>query len=562
MLRSMYSGVSGMKAHQARMDVIGNNIANVNTYGFKASRMSFRDVYYQTISGASGGSLTRGGVNPSQIGYGVQIGNIDVLQTRSTFQMTDNGMDLAIAGEGFFQVQDSQGNIFYTRVGMLNIDAAGNLVDSNGNFVLGVSENPLGKAAASNKIQINVPSVSAASAKAVEKINNIEYTITASNSTADGNVTFNFVSDTGLPGGQKAKAEITNAGITIRLNATERFSDMSALSAAINEAITEANGGKAHPAGSFTISANPSDIFPVKDDTAVPPILGGLTGAEIVSKDFSIVTGKLEGIPEKGIFGGMNFKSASSNFSAAGEITFEDAIYCAADPDATPPVLEGWQIKASTADGKEYIGYVTVDMKTANSVLLKDSTTGEYIEMTHPGIDKMNAESGVTPVVAGTTIGLPATMGTVTAVPSKPSDALGLSSKSIMLTGGTVGGSQTVADLTSIAIGADGAIEAFHHIHGRLQLGRLDLVTFENPQGLEQVGNTYFAATANSGEANACAPGSSGAGSLASGSLEMSNVDLSKEFSDMITTQRGFQASSRLITVSDEMLEVLVNLKR
>ena len=94
MVRSMYSGVAGMKAHQTKMDVIGNNIANVNTYGYKAGRVSFQDIYYQTVTGASAGSSSQGGTNPSQVGYGSKVGNIDTLQTRSTFQMTDNGMDL------------------------------------------------------------------------------------------------------------------------------------------------------------------------------------------------------------------------------------------------------------------------------------------------------------------------------------------------------------------------------------------------------------------------------------------------------------------------------------
>ena len=102
----MYSGVSGMKAHQTKLDVIGNNIANVNTYGFKSSRTTFSEVYYQTVRSASGASANQGGMNASQIGYGVNVATIDVMQTRSGFQMTDNGMDVAISGEGFFQVQN------------------------------------------------------------------------------------------------------------------------------------------------------------------------------------------------------------------------------------------------------------------------------------------------------------------------------------------------------------------------------------------------------------------------------------------------------------------------
>lgn len=117
MLRSLYSAVSGMKAHQSQLDVIGNNIANVNTFGFKSSRGRFSDVFYQTLQNATGGSATMGGTNASQIGYGTQLAGIDLDMSRSAFQSTNRGLDVAIAGEGFFQVQDSDGNIFYTRAG-------------------------------------------------------------------------------------------------------------------------------------------------------------------------------------------------------------------------------------------------------------------------------------------------------------------------------------------------------------------------------------------------------------------------------------------------------------
>ena len=133
MLRSLYSAVSGMKAHQTKLDVIGNNIANVNTYGFKSSRARFQDVFYQTLQSAAGGDNNKGGTNASQVGYGSQLGGIDLDMSRSALQSTGRPMDVAITGEGFFQVMDADGNIFYTRAGNLMLDSnSGNLVDSNG----------------------------------------------------------------------------------------------------------------------------------------------------------------------------------------------------------------------------------------------------------------------------------------------------------------------------------------------------------------------------------------------------------------------------------------------
>lgn len=132
MLRSLYSAVSGMKAHQTKLDVIGNNIANVNTYGFKSSRARFQDVFYQTLQSAAGGDNNKGGTNASQVGYGSQLGGIDLDMSRSALQSTGRPMDVAITGEGFFQVMDADGNIFYTRAGNLMLDSnSGNLVDSN-----------------------------------------------------------------------------------------------------------------------------------------------------------------------------------------------------------------------------------------------------------------------------------------------------------------------------------------------------------------------------------------------------------------------------------------------
>lgn len=137
MMRSLFSGVAGLKAHQTKMDVIGNNISNVNTYGYKSSRTTFRDVYYQTLSASSNASGSKGGKNATQIGYGAAVGSIDVLNTRSGFGSTGRSMDCYIDGEGYFVVRDGAGNERLTQVGTMDFDSDGNLVDGGGNFVCG-----------------------------------------------------------------------------------------------------------------------------------------------------------------------------------------------------------------------------------------------------------------------------------------------------------------------------------------------------------------------------------------------------------------------------------------
>jgi len=145
---------------------------------------------------------------------------------------------------------------------------------------------------------------------------------------------------------------------------------------------------------------------------------------------------------------------------------------------------------------------------------------------------------------------------------STKSKDVGLGSTTFAMRGGTEGGSQSAQDLTAIGITKDGVLYGIHPEMGEVELGRIDLAVFENPRGLTQVGNTYFAESLNSGEPKVVVPGTEGSGELVTGTLEASNVDLSNEFTSMITTQRGFQANSRIITVSDTMLEELINLKR
>ncbi len=143
-MKALYSGVSGMRSHQTRMDVIGNNIANVNTNGYKSQRTTFRDIYYQTISNPSAAAKgIMGGTNSSQVGYGAQVGSIDTIHTLSGYSPTNKQTDLYINGEGYLMLQNASGEKFYTRYGALNFDSAGNLVDSQGLMVMGLNRDYL-----------------------------------------------------------------------------------------------------------------------------------------------------------------------------------------------------------------------------------------------------------------------------------------------------------------------------------------------------------------------------------------------------------------------------------
>ena len=184
-----------------------------------------------------------------------------------------------------------------------------------------------------------------------------------------------------------------------------------------------------------------------------------------------------------------------------------------------------------------------------------DDQPGQYIELKHPGYAAINdACKDLAPDKLTKT-----DVGTITAATN--SNDLGLKSKNFTLTNGSEGGDVALSGV-GVTILSNGIIEATHPDLGKIQIGRIDLVTFDNPYGLEGVGNSYFKTTANSGDPKLCQAGENGTGALKTSSLEMSNVDISTEFADMIVTQRGFQANSRIITVSDSILEELVNLKR
>lgn len=558
MVRSMYAGVAGMRAHQNRMDVIGNNIANVNTYGFKSSRVTFRDVYYQSVKGASAPTGGKGGVNPSNIGYGSALGSVDVLQTQSSLATTGNPFDVGISGEGFFQVKDSAGNIFYTRAGMLDIDSEGNLTDVNGNLVLGTDGSPIGKEPGSDAINFNskIPVVPPTQASGEKEINGVIYTITAGTETTEGNVNFNISSKSDMPIGVKAEAVVSNGTISIYLNSKETFANMGELNTAINNAIEEANGGP-HPAGNFTITSNAGDFT-------------NLTGSQITGTAGGVDKGTIT-VSNYMKDNGFSIKSVGNGFSGAGATT-----YSIADSFDTTTGVHTYTITAAIG-GKTYTGTVTSEqMTTAGSVQMTTAggAADDNFILNFPSQGTMlnladqvggAAPDGTAQLTfntfnAGTGGGTGTNAGTADATASTPSSNLGLNS--FKLQNGTQGGEQTVNDLSSISIGTDGVITAQHGYWGKIEIGRIDLVTFANPKGLVQEGDNYFSYSSNSGDPKPTAPDTNGAGMLAQSSLEMSNVDLSQEFSDMITTQRGYQANSRLITVSDTMLEELINLKR
>ena len=561
MMRALYSGVAGLKTHMTRLDVIGNNIANVNTYGYKSSRATFRDMFYQQVRGASVGTNTRGGINPSSIGYGSQLSSVDLMMGQSGFTSTGNSLDVAITGEGFLQVQDPDGNIYYTKAGMLDIDTNGRLVDTNGNFVLGTSATS-GKLNSSEPgrsiIQITVDPVEPAYPSLETTVLGKPLTITSDVQSNLGNVSFTISSSTkrsdGTPfyDGDPLEVIMENGSpnIAIRLSENYHFASMEELSQAINEQIRIVNGG-AYEGGNFTFEL---EGFP--ED--------GATGAEIAISSDNSKPGSATITPGI-LWDGVSFVDTfSAGFTGNGDITSVE--YEANDGVVTFTVTVAQDDGNGGTTDVIYSGSTSAEVSDSGALirLYLDGDSSNSTDYMGLSISKKAYDGftdGVNPTepnsVPENTAGIVGT-----ANPATQSTSLGLGKQTWTLDGGTEGGPQSYENLTGISIGADGTIVGSHPVHGRLVLGRIDLANFANPMGLAQSGNSYFTETANSGKPNYAIPGEDGTGSIKNSALEMSNVDLAQEFSDMIITQRGYQANSRIITVSDQVLEELVNLKR
>lgn len=447
----MFSGVSGLRTHQTRMDVIGNNIANVNTVGFKSSRATFQEIFSQTLRGASAPDANsgRGGTNPMQVGLGIGLASIDTLTTRGSVQRTDYPYDLAIDGDGFFIVKGTEGSGYkFTRAGNFGLDELGNLVAPSGLNVYGWLEYSF-------------------------DVESGEYVFNTEASIAPINFYYDEIN------GNKRICEpkaTENMRLTGNLDSSYKvLDDPDKMNNPKNDLTATDNYFKL-PVSCFDALGNEYylEVYFAKANSTNPSEWTFTIAKENSSADFT--------------FGGNDF--------ATGTITFD-------------------------ANGKPSGGTVF------NLTLT-------------PGASK-----GTTPVEI--TINL----GGITAYSAESSG------KASFVDGYKAG------SLYNFSIGADGIITGFYDNGQQKPLGKIALAMFENPAGLMKVGENLFEMTVNSGDFNTIvSPGLGGSGSLSPGTLEMSNVDLSKEFTEMIITQRGFQANSRIITTSDEMLQELVNLKR
>ena len=478
MLMSMFASVSGLKAHQTRMDVIGNNIANVNTIGFKASRATFQEIFSQTLSSASApDQMTgRGGTNPMQVGLGMNIDAIDIMMDRGSVQRTESPTDLSIEGEGFFIVRGgNEGAFYFTRAGNFTIDKLGNLVTATGQNVYGWMKYIYGENGYEFDTQEPIQPINL-----YEDIYNSNKRIIAA----------------------KQTTEVVLAG---NLDATEK----------------PIGGTTGNVIGSGSMTTLPFDA----NSDGIPD---EGPDTENIPSHFTVPINVYDALGNEYKINLKLWKVFTQGPSGAGDTTpIETSWYY---------VIDGGN--NASADGAS--GFIKFD--SSGRLITTDTTNFNF----RPTIK-------ITPSLATGAEAFEFELN-LEQLTMYADDS---SVKTTRVDGYPPG------TLVTFSIGSDGIITGVYD-NGRQQpLGQIALAIFENPAGLQKAGANQFIQTPNSGDFKlASQPGKGGAGTLVPGTLEMSNVDLAKQFTDLIITQRGFQANSRVMTASDEILQELSNIKR
>ena len=516
MMRSLFAGVSALRYHQVRMDVIGNNIANVNTIGYKGSRVTFKELLNQTLRDASAPQGNVGGTNPIQIGLGVNLGTISTTHTQGNPQATGVATDLAIEGDGFFILANGPER-FYTRAGMFDVDSAGNLISlTTGLKVMGWVADSRG-------------------------VINTNAALTE------------LVIPKGLTINPEATTQIVYSG-----NLDSRDNGSLVL---VESARTINIGGTDYQ---LTYTLEPTGNF---NEYTWTVRISDENGAVIDWKSGTFqlgVDGTIQTPPEK-----VQLTVAGTNITNITNIDVErstdlNSLFTASD--GTTPTTA---IAASYTAPPERVTTIEVFDSLGNTreVVLRFQKIGENRwswRVDGPAVgagEIVFDETGRLFTTTSDVIRIPG-LGGASEIVITPSFA-GLTQFGEEAT--AVASSQNgygAGVLTSFGIDQNGVIVGSFSNGLDRQLGQIAMATFANPAGLIKSGDTLFKVSSNSGPALIGTPGTGTRGRINSGSLEMSNVDLSQEFTDMIITQRGFQANSRVITASDEMLQELVNLKR
>ena len=463
MMRSLYAGVSGMQNHQTRLDVIGNNVANVNTTGFKRGRVNFQDMISQQMSGAASPTTEVGGVNPKEVGLGVTVAAIDTVFTQGNLQTTGVSTDIAIQGNGFFVMKNGEES-FYTRAGAFSLDSEGTLVNpANGMRVQGWMADEI----------------------------NGQMVLQTAGSTED------LI----IPVGSKDPAKATeNVNFACNLNKN------------------------------------------------TPEILEGASPEDIARGTWSTEQKIYDS------FGNEHMLNVSFTRVVGNPNQWQATVVV--DPDMAEESQT--RVGLNTTDGQENTFLINFD-NTGTLQSVTDSAgnltnpEGQIVLQTSFNVIGANPDEDGNPTRQTLNINL----GTIGSQKNTITQSASSSSTKAFYQDG-----YTMGYLDNFKIDSSGIITGVYSNGTNRTIGQIALATFANQGGLEKAGDNTYVESNNSGMANIGTSGIAGKGSMLAGALEMSNVDLTEQFTDMIVTQRGFQASSKTITTADTLLETVMNLKR
>lgn len=559
LLNSLYTGVSGLRSHQSMMDVIGNNIANINTIGFKGSRMTFSDTFYSFTRTGTNPTESMGGTNSYQIGLGVKTNSIDRFWTQGTIQNTGVTTDLALQGPGMFVVK-SFGEQAYTRSGSFTFDADGKLVNpQNGAIVQGKMANAAGAIPPGNNlddIQVDINEKLPAEATSqiqwggnldsnskltrtelVKQIGNInsgeagpfEYDSTIYNEFGDP-YTFRL---------SYAKTAANQYDLSYEVLNT----DGNALSPAQTGTIGTVNFVEATAgSGDYQLDAASKALF----DSADPSYFGGISIPEL-NLDFTVDPTTVTQKSEQTSLTALVDENREPNV-VSGTITIYDSLGTAHQVTLqfTKTDSNQWNFRAtvpgsSTYDGNEVQYNGSVSFNSDGSLDLTNMIPSNPVLSFSP-------DGGANPLEISLDFG-------------KDLKGISQTNGASVLSALSQDGSPA-ANLTNLNIDQYGYIQGVFSNGKTKNLAQIMVATFTNENGLIGSGDNLFKAYANAGQARIAAMGEESGTVVQSGALEMSNVDLSEEFTKMIQSQRGFQANARVITTSDSLLQELTNLIR
>lgn len=568
MMRALYSGVAGLKTHQTRMDVIGNNIANVNTTAYKSSSMTFSELMSQTTQKASGANATTGvgGTNAKQIGLGVKAGAINTaITTQGSAQSTGNPFDIMITGDNFFVVSNGSEN-FFTRDGSFYVDGAGNLaMTSTGYNVMGwgvdettgnIKQDTVTALRIMSAANMTYPPEATTKANISGILDENDKDVTSANGKT---VNLNFFD---------ARGYSYTAKFTFKQSGGDKTNEYSMeLNKILDSTGAEIDisklkfGNRSQQKMETKVTLN-TDAY--KWDGKVLKTKDGTTEvanlADIFKADGSLITPADDAAAQKqqkaldAIAKAYGYEGSTDEF-------LNLYITSTADKDK--------QLTIQDLLGNMMAGKTTDVLPADGSAITME---GRYFEGTTVVFNK---DTGKLESVGGSTTNLnvnaafSALGGNFSDVTIDLSECTNYDNKGTSTIGATsgdldgLGTGRRLGDMIGVSIQKDGMIYASYDNGMTKLLGQIATAAFANASGLEKEGDNLYSATLNSGEFDGIGVDiTAGGGYMSPGQLEMSNVDLSSEFTEMITTQRGFQANSRIITVSDTLLEELTNLKR